>query len=310
MSSEQDLEGKVKHRGGSDNKDKDEPEVEDNVQLLDDHVEQHDAGDGVLVLLAKIANFEITQNHSREDAVFLLGGSLELDIPKMEETPEVVFDVEEVFEKDHLDDAINGEPELEKEKVDGGLAAGKFLVTGTDFHEFHPDLVGYSVTRLTWLLFLDSSVEEAEGRLQVDLGSFVEHIPDVVRDDKHGGLEKKHKWDPSVVVDVASASRLVGHFGSVWYEIRVLNKAEVMHVTIPTSGELSRRPALDRLSKVLFARNGKRHGDKNERGEPGVQSVDFIVSKLAFLLSEHSDQLVVERGEETQHFWKFGCFEE
>ncbi|KAF1747300.1 hypothetical protein GCK72_023762 [Caenorhabditis remanei] len=104
----------------------------------------------------------------------------------------------------------------------------------------------------------------------------MEHIPDVVWDNEHGGLEKKHEWHPSIVVDVTVSSSLIRDFSSIWHKVGVLNEAEIMHVAIPTAGKLSRCPTFDRLSEVLLAGDGQCHGDQNKWSKPGVDSVDYF----------------------------------
>lgn len=162
VSSEEHLKAEVEHSDSCQNEHEDEPEVEADVELFDDHVENHDARHSVLVLLAKIANFEVTEYNARENAVIFLGGSLELNIPKMEETPEVVVDIEEVLKENHLENAVNNESKLEEEVVDGGLASVELSGGLAGLGKLSPHFSGKRFTGLGWFLILHGGLKESK----------------------------------------------------------------------------------------------------------------------------------------------------
>lgn len=97
------------HSSGGNNEHKDEPKVEADIKLFNNHIENHDARNCVLMLLSEIANFEITKYNTGEDTIFLFSSSFEFNVPQMEESPEIVIHVKEMFQKNHLQNAIDNE---------------------------------------------------------------------------------------------------------------------------------------------------------------------------------------------------------
>ena len=299
-------------------RDEEEPEPDEEEDLLVEQVDRKDTLDRVSMHVGLLPHLEVAQGDTGEAVglqppVALVDGGLHHGQPVHEV---LVAHAEEGVEQEELTDGV-GEVESFRAEVDEAemVAVGSRPEDATVLrqHHLHPRAEAATDVRTVGpllppqvtvhlhddvpdalfsgfrVLSLDASLSRLQEGGHVDADAATEEPPDQTRTEEEYWLEEEDEGHPLVVGD--RPSRLVGQGhrlleGNV---VGVVDPADGVRVVDVRLCELGRAPAIDRGADVLLHADDDREEDEQGRGVLAAQAVDRIVVVTVFEVAELKD---------------------
>ena len=238
--------------------DEGEPEPNEEINFLVEHVDHQDTLDSVVVEIGQSSDLEVTESHSGED----VGVHPVLALDKLEhgvQSPETVGSSQEAVQNDELNEDVQDVEELDEDVQTRNIGSQMT----TDPEEQNPSRDSSRLVDLQSLGYVRSELLDfcfsvrglhcpefgciGDGRPQVHSTLLMQCLPDPVGNVKHNCLKCQHYWDPLVVAELLFLSLVViyGNFVEQRNIISILNKTIIFYVLFPASLELGRHPTLD-----------------------------------------------------------------